>query len=244
MKNFILAASVVFVGACGGDEPVHKGTVNPTGARTSVESLHDVFAALDTSSGEGAASAVLSLTAAGQIIVTPSGAREQLPVEAFMPLHWEASKASRNLTGSATCNANGCVFDHYGDTTSGASYSINGSISRNGDELTFDLTYDVTSQGLDFHWNMDGHVRVNATLIDGEVHSDGDATVSSDGRTYHVGWDVDVDYNAIGLDGTGCPISGSLSATVGYSVSGAQSGTYRAAGSVSFGPACGQFQAN
>ena len=208
------------------------------GARTSVESVHDVFAAMDSGNGENAADAVLALTAAGQIVVTPGQARE-LPAESFMPLTWGHSKISRNVTGSATCDANGCTFDHYGDTFDGYTYSIDGSIRRSGDTLTFDLTYDVASSGFNFHWAMDGHLTVTSALVDGEVHAHGDADVSSDGRTYNVGWDFDVDYNQIGLDGSGCPISGSLTAEIQYTVSGAQSGSYRAAATASFGPTCG-----
>jgi len=222
--NKLTVAFSCLLAACGGGEPVHKGTVNPTGARTTVESVHDVFAAMDSANGASAADAVLALTAAGQIVIAPGAAREEMPQEA----------------GSATCDSNGCTFDHYGDTFEGYTYSIDGSIRRSGDTLTFDLTYDVTSSGFNFHWEMDGHLTVSSTLIDGDVHAHGDADVSSDGRNYNIGWDFDVDYNSIGLDGSGCPISGSLTAEVAYSVSGAQSGSYRAAGSVTFGPSCGQ----
>lgn len=235
MKHTMLAASIVFTTACGGGEPTHKGTINSAGARTSVESVHDVFAALDSSNGELAADSVLALTAAGQVVVTPGAARE---VVGQMPLVWPRSKLSRNFTGSAACTPTGCVFDNYGDDGEYGSYRINGSISKTGDALAFDLDYDVLYEGLEFHWHMDGHVRVNATLIDGEVHSDGDAKFTSEGKTYEVGWDFDIDYDAIGLDPSGCPVSGSLSATVAYS---SQGQSYRAAGSIGFGPACGQY---
>ena len=60
----------------------------------------------------------------------------------------------------------------------------------------------------------------------------------SDGETYDIGWDFGIGYEAIGLDPSGCPISGALTATVAYE---SQGQSYRAAGSIGFGPACGQY---
>jgi hypothetical protein len=241
MKHIIPLVAIAAIG-CGGGEPVHDGTINPTGARTSVESVSKVFDALDTSNGSSAAGAVIALTAAGQVVLTPGSARE-LPDAAYLPMEWPTSKTSSSFTGSADCNASGCVFNNFGDSSTSGSYRINGTIQRSGDTLSFDLTYDITAAGFDFHWEMDGRVTVTETRIDGYVNSNGDANVSQDGRSYNVSWDIDIDYNDIGLV-DGCPVSGSLSAEVGYSVSGAQSGSYRAAASVRFGPACGQFSAN
>jgi hypothetical protein len=243
MKQLTLVAAIVLVGACGGDEPVHEGTINGAGARTSVESVSEVFAALDASNGSGAADAVMELTRAGQIVVAPGDARQRMPIHAYLPAQLPRSKTA-SVTGSAECNASGCTFTNYGDDSEWGSYRINGSIQRSGDLLTFDLKYDIATQGLEFHWRMDGRVRVNATLIDGEVHSTGDAKITAEGETHEIGWDFDIGYDNIGLDGGGCPVSGGLSATVGYTVSGAQSGSYRASASVRFGPACGQYTAN
>lgn len=244
MKHTLLAASiVVFTGACGGsDEPTHQGTINPTGARTSVASVHDVFAALDSGSGESAADAVMALTAAGQIVVAPGQARgPELPARAYLPARWPKPIIA-SFTGSATCDASGCTFDNFGDDSEYGSYRIDGSIRRTGDVLAFDLTYDIITDGLEFHWELDGNVRANATLIDGDMHSHGEALIESEGERYDIGWDFDLAYDDIILDASGCPVGGSLSATVAYAVAGA--GSYRAAGSVSFGPACGQYGAN
>lgn len=235
MKHSILVASIMLA-ACGGGEPTHKGMINSTGARTSVESVHDVFAALDSSDGALAADSVIALTAAGQVVVTPGQAREA--PQGMLPMHWQRSKSIANVTGTATCTATGCVFDNYGDDGEFGSYRINGSIQRSGDRLTFDLDYDITYEGLDFHWHMDGNVVANDRLIDGDVHSDGTARFTSDGRTYNIGWDFDIAYEMIGLDGGGCPVSGGLTATVAYE---SQGQSYRAAGSIGFGPACGQY---
>jgi hypothetical protein len=240
MKHGILAASILLIAACGGDEPTHKGMINATGARTSVESVHDVFAALDTGNGESAADAVMALTAAGQVVVVPGEART-MPAEAILPASWPRSKIS-SFTGSADCDDSGCTFVNFGDDSEYGSYRINGSIRKTGDVLAFDLTYDITADGIEFRWEMDGNVRANATLIDGYVRSHGDAKIVADGETYEIGWDFDIDYDNIILDGGGCPVGGALAATVAYDVAGA--GSFRASGSVRFGPSCGQVVAN
>jgi hypothetical protein len=234
MKHSILVASVMLV-ACGGGEPTHEGTINSTGARTSVESVREVFAAMDSSDGASAADAVMALTAAGQIVVTPGQAREQ---RGLLPPTWTHAKGVSNVTGSATCTATGCVFDNYGDDSEYGSFHINGSIQRTGDRLAFDLDYDILYDGLEFHWHMDGDVVANDTLIDGDVHSDGTARFMNEGETYNLGWSFDIGYEAIHLDPSGCPISGALTATVAYA---SQGQSYRAAGSIGFGPACGQY---
>jgi hypothetical protein len=243
MKQHILL-TVALLGACGGDGPDTKpGTVNAQSARASVEGMSDISQAFDNANGSSAASAVIALTAVGQTLVIPGTAHE-VPASAVLPVQWPKSN-TESFTGSAECNASGCVFRDFGDTGTWGSYRINGTISRSGDRYTFDLTYDITGQGLDFHWEMDGDIRVTPALIDGSVSSRGDARVESEGERYDLSWDFDIDYNAIGLDGSGCPVSGSLAATVEVSGSGPSGGgSYRTAGSVTFGPSCGQVRSN
>ena len=244
MKQITLAAAIAFTGACGGGGDYREVPLDPDSAALSVESMNEVFAAMSSSDSAGAADAVLALTAAGQILVSPNGARE-VPAQAYLPLEWRRSKTRvPYVTGTAECNASGCVFVDYGDDSEYGSFRINGRISRTGDTLVFDLTYDVLSEGFDFTWRMYGDLMVTPTLVDGEVHSDGDAKFVAEGKTYNIDWDIDIGYNNIGLV-DGCAVSGSLDARVAMSASGASgSGSYRAAGSISFGPACGQYSSN
>ena len=244
MKQITLAAAIAFTGACGGGGDYKEVKLDPSSASLSVESMNEVFAAMSSSDGAAAADGVLALTAAGQVLVSPSEAR-QVPVQAYLPLEWRRSKDRLPyLTGSAVCDANGCVFNDYGDTSEYGSFRINGRISRSGDTLVFDLTYDILSEGFDFTWRMYGDLTVTETRVDGEVHSDGDARLESEGETYNIDWDIDIGYNNIGLV-DGCAVSGSLDARVAVSASGSSgSGSYRMQGSISFGPACGQFSSN
>jgi len=244
MRTYLLA-SIALITACGGGDgpPVQQGTVNTAGAQSSVESVHEILVAMEAADGQSAANAVMALTAAGQIVVSPVAPSPRALV-GMVPRDWSAKSASPRLTGSAACTESGCTFVDLGDDTEFGSYRINGSIQRTGDLLTFDLTYDLTLDSLVFHWDMDGRITVTPTLIDGEIHSNGNAEVTSEGESYAVSWGFDVIYDRIVLDDGGCPIGGSLSATVAYELSGATAGGYHAGGSLRFGPTCGQYGSN
>ena len=245
-STVISFASVVFaLTACGGsDEPDYAhGTINNTSAEAAIEGISEIGVAIQSGDGETSASGVLGLTAIGQTLVIPSGpsgaGRLQAP-----PLGLVPQSLGRDglvaLTGTASCDDTGCVYDNFGDDTEYGSYRINGFIRKTGDTFAFDLTFDLTSSGYTFDWSIDGSITVSPTLIDGEIHSHG----SSTGDGYAISWDVDLDFDQIGLDGSGCPTSGRLAARVAYDVSGTQgSGNYAVAGAVTFGPACGQFSA-
>jgi hypothetical protein len=178
------------------------------------------------------------MTASGQGIVTPAAPSRISPM-GLLPAHLPKPEIQSAATGTATCNETSCTFTNFGDDTVGNSWTIDGTISRSGDSYTFDLTYVVALEGFSDNWAIDGAVTVTATSIDGSVHSQGDATGTQAG--YDISWDVTVDYQAIGLDGQGCPTSGSIHAAASYDVSGAGGGGgYDIEGTVTFGPACGQ----
>jgi hypothetical protein len=243
MRTAILTTSVLLsLAACGSDEPEPaRGTINSSSAESSIDSVHDVFAAMSTTNGAGAASAVMALTAAGQSVVTPTGQGGRMAPElaGMLPDRWPRSSTA-SLTGTAACDATSCTYTDFGDDTPYGSYRLNGTIRHAGDRLTFDLTYDISSSGFAFHWTMDGDLTVSDTLIDGYVRSHGE-TIDRDGNDYAISWDVNLDFDRIGLDGDRCPTSGTLTATVAYAVSGQNGGgNYAARGSVTFGPACGQ----
>ena len=232
---FILA-----IAACGSSQPTAtKGTIDGTSARTSIGSVHDVVSAMASNNPSSAASAVLALTAAGESVVVAAPTKLELP---HPPI--TAKPAGEAFTGTATCTATSCTFMNFGDSDQYGSYSINGTISDNNGVLAFDLTYDLTTANLTFHWELDGQVTVDATHIDGNVHSHGDANGSDQSGSFAVTWDIAVDYRNIGLDASGCPISGSLAATVQFTAqNNGSGGSYDVAGTAAFGPACGQVTA-
>ena len=171
----------------------------------------------------------MALTADGEAVVVPTGGSPRIA----MPRTWPTGHTYESFTGSATCTPDACTFDHYGDADQYGSYEINGSISRSGDTLSFDLTLDVVATSGSLHWTLDGSLTVTPSLIDGSVHSHGTASSTM----YQVTWDVDVDYQAIGLDASGCAVSGALAASVSMQDG---SASYAAAGTIHFGPACGE----
>jgi hypothetical protein len=231
MRTLMASLAIVTLVACGGSDK-DPGTVNPQSARTSINQVGQVNAAMAASNGGQAASAVAAMTAAGQGIVTPAGPSGLIglaPAELPRPLVLAAQ------TGTATCSPTSCTFTNFGDDTPGSAWTIDGTITKSGDTITFDLTYDIESGGQTVNWNIDGSVAVTATSIDGTVNSNGSATGGPAGG---VSWDVSVRYDAVQLDGTGCPIGGSVTASTSYEAAGRA--VYNVEGTVSFGPACGQ----
>ncbi len=232
MRSPIIAASVLAcLAACGGSDK-SPGTVNPQNARTSIDQVGRVDDALATSDGGSAAAAVAAMTAAGQGIVSPAAPGGRLI--GLAPDHLPRPLVSSAATGTANCTPTGCTFTNFGDDTPGNAWTIDGTISKAGDTITFDLSYDVTSGGTTVAWTIDGAVTVTTTSLDGSIHSTG---TSSGGAGGNVSWDVDVDYQDVQLDGSGCPIGGSVHGATSYEFG---PGGYAVEGTVTFGPACGQ----
>jgi hypothetical protein len=201
---------------------------------------------MQSGNGAAAASGIQAMTSAGQSLVAPSGqAGRQL---GLLPASFPRPDVANAVAGTATCTADTCTFTGYGDDTPGNSWTIDGTVKHSGDTSTFNLDYKVTSSGAAIAWHIDGDVTVNATLIDGSIHSHGKTDVSAMGSTpgVNVTYDTNVDYNNIVLDAQGCATGGDLHATVSYnaSVSGQSGGAYNVQGGVTFGPACGAVTAD
>lgn len=227
MRTLVASLVLVSIAACGGSDK-DPGTVNPQSARTSIDQVGQVNAAMNASNGAMAASAVAAMTAAGQGIVSPAAPGSRLGI---LPDHLPRSLVSSAATGTATCTPTGCTFTNFGDDSPGNAWTIDGTISKSGDTITFDLAYDITSGGAAVDWNIDGAVTVTPTSLDGTVHSSG--TSSAQGTS--VDWDVDVAYDAVVLTG-GCPTGGSVTASTSYQVMGQG---YDVEGTITFGPNCG-----
>ncbi|MBA3460070.1 MAG: hypothetical protein H0T46_08930, partial [Deltaproteobacteria bacterium] len=213
MNKILIASLVVCAAACGEDEAA-KGTVNTTSAKASVEQVGKVDSSMSMSNGASAASAVQSMTQAGQSMVTPMGqAGRQL---GLLPETFPRPDLSQAVTGTAECTPTSCTFTNYGDD--GAGWKINGTITKSGDTTTFDVKYDVVSAGTSLKWDIDGKLTITATSIDGDVHSHGvtDVQGGSGAGAINITWDTLVDYQAIQLDSAGCAVGGSVHAVVSY----------------------------
>lgn len=228
MRTHVAAFALVALAACGSDPD--PGTVNPQSARTSIDQVGNVNVAMMNSNGSAAASAVAAMTAAGQGIVSPAAPGARL---GLAPSELPDSQILAAQTGTAECTPTGCTFTNFGDDTPGNAWTIDGTITKSGDTITFDLSYDIASQGAQVDWNIEGSVTVTPTSLDGAVHSTGSSSTAGTS----VDWDVNVRYDDVVLDGTGCPTGGSVTASTSYSVMGQG---YDVEGTVTFGPACGE----
>ncbi|HEY4060189.1 MAG TPA: hypothetical protein VGM39_26425 [Kofleriaceae bacterium] len=227
LKVSLLVGVVSLAAACGGGDGAKEGTTNPANAKTSVTQASTVNSQMGMSDSGGVSGAINAMTSANQGIVTGGAGRES-ELLGLIPSTLPKIN-TESATGTATCTPTGCTFMQYGDV----GYSIDGSVNKSGDTLTFDLTEDFTTQML--HFQIDGSLTVTATSIDGEVHSKGNTSGSASGG-YNVDWDIDVEYNAVQINAAGCPTSGSVHATSKYDVSaGGQSANgYNVQGTVTF----------
>jgi hypothetical protein len=232
--NKLALSAVIFLAACGGGGGAEKGMVNTASATQSVEQVIAVGDALASSSGDQAASAVQSMTSAGQSIVTPQQQGRELPM-GLLPSSFPKNLGGNATTGTADCTPSGCTFDNYGDDAAG--WSIDGTITKSGDTTSFDLEYHVTSGGMPLDWTIDGSVTITATLIDGNVHSHGVTTLQGGSGVPggDLEWDTKVDYESIVIT-DGCATGGSIHAVVDYKYAGQHQATE---GTASFGPNCG-----
>lgn len=224
-----LLVAVVSLAACGGSGSDAKEVpANKDQAKASVTQVGTVNTQMSMSNAMGVSGGVQSMTAANQAIVQGSAAR-QGELLGMIPTLPKMGTQHAEM-GTATCTADGCTFTQYGDV----GYLIDGTITKSGDTVTYNLTYDISS-GQNLHFEIDGSLTLTATSIDGEVHTKG-TTSGTESGGYNVKWDIDVQYNAVTLNAAGCPTGGSVHATSTYDVSaGGQSATgYNVQGTATF----------
>lgn len=241
MRNIILPASLLLAfTACSSNSPKKlQTTVNPSGASDAVQSITELTSGLNSSDPQSVADAVLAMTAAGESVIVPAGGESATArLKSMIPDSWPRPRFTPAVTGSANCTPTSCTFDNYGDSEDGESFLLNGTISWDGTTLSVDLTFDITGDGVTVSWQEQGMVTITPTLIDGSIHSKGSANAQGESGS----WDISVDYESIGLDSSGCPISGALGVSVDVSVSGSQdSGQYSGDATIDFGPSCGAY---
>ena len=252
MKNSTIGKLITVSGvamafaACGSDGPTYqKAQIDDAQASAAITNLAGVRMAMTNGDGSAVADRVMSLTAGGEsLLAPPSGSAAAAVIPRGLLLKLATRPAPReSFTGSATCDDSGCTYDHFADSGDFGTFELDGSIHATANSISVDLTMTITSSdGLDMTWALDGALTVTASEIDGNFHAHGDANDAQSQTS--ITWDESVDYNAIGLDASGCPISGSLSAQLAYSGHSPQGGGSLALeGGIGFGPACGQYTA-
>lgn len=224
----------VAAAACGGASQPSEGVVDMVAARTSVDQAGKIAAAMSAMNGRDVAVGVEAMMIAHHAVVTPSG-----NLDARGGLRYPYLSVGVPPPGNSVCTATSCAFTRYGFGMTYLSVSLDGTVTRSGDSLTFDVTYDLNGHLSSEAWTVDGALSVTADLIDGSVHSHGTGSREYAGIT----WDIVVDYRAITLDTQGCPIGGSLHVVTSYDVSQAaqQVGSppgFEVQGTASFGPTC------
>ena len=232
-KKLALALSLGVFAACGGDDDGSsvETTTNPVQATATVTQMNSFNTAFANADGPSAAFAAYGIGGAASSIVTPAAEGQARTI----------GPAYASPEG-CVCDESGCTFTECGDEA--GTWEINGSINKSGDTYTFDYTMAFNQVGFQWNWSTEGELTISATLIDGDMSSDGDGVYDDGmGNTYESSWSWDVGANSIELDGTGCAVGGSMDASVDYdgTVNG-QSYSYSGDATVTFGPGCGQAQ--
>lgn len=236
MTRLACAALALSIAACGGDESDYETQTNPQYASLAVSQIAGIQASVAAGSPDATSSAVMALGGVAQNIISPKYDEQQLRLApAVVP-----------LVGSCSCSASGCVFD--GCAADDGSFTIDGSIEIAGETYSFDLSMSqhVASEDAssDTEMSTSGEITITPTLIDGHLAGEIDTALTvtdQDGTTRVTGWlDWNLDAAQIGLDGSRCPVSGSLDASVSAEVAtGGRDADYSGSGTVAFGPACG-----
>jgi hypothetical protein len=228
----IFAVGLSLLVACGGgddDESDTDTTTDTASAGLAVESVADFRAAMQNADGATAAGSVYALGASASAIIQPSSQSAR-----------RTGEIARATTGTCDCTESGCTFEACADDTAG--YEINGTITVDGDNYTFNLDLDYDFAGQAWAWHYEGAFLASATELDGNLEAEGDGTLTNqeDGSEINLEWSWGVVYNSIELDSSSCAIGGSLEAEVSYSGNaGGQAFNYSGSGEVAFGPACG-----
>lgn len=186
---------------------------------------------------EDVADGVVALLHASQTVVAPENARypPYLNVDGSTPTFTE---------GTAECTTSTCSFTGFTATrTLFATYRLSGLVTHEGSETTINIAYAQVGKGGSVTCTLDGAVNTTTASLDGQIHSR-----CSTGGSYtylDVTWDVVVDLDGVVLDANGCPIDGSLHASMSYDDDPlasesprTYSSSFDAKGTLAFGPAC------
>lgn len=230
------AALGLVAAACGGDESDYETRTNPQIAQQAVWQLGGIGSGVTGGSPDATANGVLGLGSVAQNIITPV-----IDEQGF-----RLAPAVVPLVGDCSCSASGCQFD--GCATEDGSMTIDGSIDVSGDTYSFDVSltqsYGTEDTSTETAMTTSGEITITATLIDGHVAGEVETVLSfsdEDGESRISAWfEWSLAADQIARDPSGCPVGGSLDASVSAEASsGGRDADYSGSGTVTFGPACG-----
>lgn len=229
MRACVVGIVVGALAACGGKEE-DPSTTNPAVAASAISALGSFEAAQSSGDAATAASQMISLGAAAGSIIVPA---DPNPMPAAVP------QSASAVTGTCTCTPTSCTFEACG--AEDGSWTIDGTVSRDGDTYTADLSVSIDTAGFMWSWSYEGTVTITDTLIDGSLRGSGRGSYQDTDVDLSASWSWALDFEQITRDESGCPVGGSLHAEVDLNARGnGQSVSFYATGDVAFGPTCGE----
>jgi hypothetical protein len=226
----------VGLSGCGGNEassgpPAMQGTVNPSGARSVMNTTLSMRTDLMNASGANVAGQVQS--------VAISGATQMITPKTGAALTVFPQAGTTGTSGTVTCDAAGCTYDQFvlgGLTYNGGVKSADaGSGAR---KVTANLTMKGTvggggaSETID--WTITGDCSISATAINGFFESTGSGTVSAPGapKLSYTHFNQ-VKFNSVSV-ASGVASGGSMYGKWAISVNGTTAGSQAWEGTVTF----------
>jgi hypothetical protein len=212
-------AAIILAVGCGTNHAPAPAPVNECAATESVTELSALTNAMATMDGPTGFAAADTMFADGIAIFDTGCRAAALPPGAGV---------------SASCSPASCTFTvrfaMYPEI-----YNFDGTVMRDGEVLTVSLhSFDGHNSEAGRDWSIDGSLTIESSTIDGSLHATGSDTLG-----YPATYDTTVDYRAVVVDASGCPIGGSMYATNVTKIdpsSGMQS--QNVDGVLDFGPAC------
>lgn len=219
MKKAIIvlcAATALF--GCGKKE----GKFNEAQAKEVASSNIDTTVTLNSSTsdtaGESAAAQFQATSqSAGASIITPV---------AMLPAL--LGKSGAFAAGTRECSNKKCTFQDYSNSSESGALTINGAIDWSGGNIKTgpDLTYKLSTGGLEWSTTLRINLTVTETSINGTIDSSGKGTVEGTAGLPGIGgagagWEYasKIEYKAVTLAG-GKPTGGSVVVTADYTVGG------------------------
>jgi hypothetical protein len=232
LTRFVCVAALASLSlvACGDDETeeeeIPQGSVNGQIAQSTAQSvISAVNLARTSGDGPGAAFALAGAGASAFSIVAPAGAAPQA----------YGTARQRDSHGTCDCTGTSCTFtDCTSDGTSGATWSISGTMSWDGEMFMCDLTITGDFQGFSYSMHETCDLALTATSVDGSLATDGSYEIPAQAGVpggASASWTSSMGFNMVEFDGNGCPTSGSLDVSSSVTAGGAQ---YAGSGTVTF----------
>jgi hypothetical protein len=187
------------------------------GAANVTQETASLVTSLNSGDGAGMSNTAVALgiSGASQIVSPPSGG-------AAAVIH-SAQTIAGSGGGTAECDATGCVYNNYKESSGTSTTTMNGHIKAipagEVTTLEMDVQFDMDQQGMPAKFDLTGSLDISPTMIDGELTCNGTAKLTASGQNISYNWYNLLRYNAVTLS-NGTPTGGTLYAKWGITLSG------------------------